>query len=71
MHLESKNHSNKTKSHKNKDANNHYTIHQQPTPNTPNNPKRPASSVERKPDSVPQPQSKDHDQKMFATPTKK
>ena len=40
MHLKSKNHSNKTKSHKNKDANNHYTIHQQPTPNTPNQPQK-------------------------------
>ena len=42
-----------------------------PHPTHQTNPKRPASSVERKPDSVPQPQSKDHDQKMFATPTKK
>ena len=45
MHLKSKNHSNKTKSHKNKDANNHYTIHQQPTPNTPNQPQKDQPAV--------------------------
>ena len=41
-----------------------------PHPTHQTSPKRPASSVERKPDSVPQPQSKDHDQKMFATPNR-
>ena len=38
----------KTKSHKNKDANNHYTKNQQPTPNTTNNPPRPTQKINPK-----------------------